>query len=229
MGAVAACAVAASASASNLSLTFNGVGPSVSVNYSFNGAPAANTSAGVFNWNGNTVKTFCTQLNENISNGQTVNFAVVAPELVPDNPPASPGNMGAIKAEVMRDLYARFYATAVSGSATQAAAFQILVWEISHEDLDGAATAAAYLTKLNLAGGDFIVNSSGDSDAALSQANTWRLQLGVGGFLGFENLRGLTNGDFQDQLIVVPVPAPALLAGLGLIGAVAVRRRMTKA
>jgi hypothetical protein len=227
-GALAAGAMCAGASASNLTLTFNGVGPSVNVNYTF-GTSTANTSAGVFNWNGSTVKTFCVQLNELISSGQTVTYAVVAPELVPDVPPVSPGNMGAIKATVMRDLFWRFYNTAVTGTATQAAAFQMLVWEISHESIGSATDASGFLALLSLSTGAFKINSSADGNAALSLAISWLNSLGQGGFKAFDGLRGLTHATLQDQLIVVSVPAPALLAGLGLIGAVAVRRRLNKA
>jgi hypothetical protein len=39
-------------------------------------------------------------------------------------------------------------------------------------------------------------------------------------------LAGLSNASAQDQLLVVPVGAPVLLAGLGLVGVGFMRRRM---
>ena len=45
------------------------------------------------------------------------------------------------------------------------------------------------------------------------------------GTLG-DKLVGLSSASKQDQLTVVPLPTPILLAGIGLIGAGIVRRRM---
>jgi hypothetical protein len=64
-------------------------------------------------------------------------------------------------------------------------------------------------------------NSSGYNDAAAMLAS-----LGTGGFRTIgSNLVGLTNASAQDQLLVVPVGAPAILAGLGLLGVGLIRRR----
>lgn len=246
MGAVFAGAMSASASASTLVLKFADVNPGVGISYVFDGN-GGSTTAGVFNWTvqagttasgfsvGQSVKTFCTQLNENISGGQTVTYGMVGTNLVPDNPPASPGNMGYTKAKVMHHLYANYYQTAITGGATQAAAFQILVWEISHEAIAAGATALSYLNSLDVVAntGQFYVTNQGGPTGARTLAASWLTALkadaAANGFDPF-SVNGLTNPALQDQLIVVvPVPAPALLAGLGLIGAVAVRRRMTKA
>ena len=53
-------------------------------------------------------------------------------------------------------------------------------------------------------------------------ANNIILSIGSGGFFDYHKLRGLTNPNNQDMLIVVPTPAIAGLAGLGLVG---MRRR----
>ena len=51
--------------------------------------------------------------------------------------------------------------------------------------------------------------------------------LGQGGFGSMgPNLLGLSNASAQDQLLVVPIGAPAILAGLGLVGIGIMRRRM---
>lgn len=234
IGAVLAGIASAAASANTMTLKFTGVNPGVNVSYSYNGSGFTQTTAGLFTWQGG-VKTFCTQLNENISNNQTVTFNVVAAEAVPDatapgNP--NPGPMGAIKAQVLRDLYARNYSLAtLVGSNIAAAAFQVVVWEITHETLGQGQDAAAFAASLNLLNGTFKLNGNTNA-AVLAAANALLDSLGGqsgSDFLGFAGLRGLTHVEFQDQLIVVPVPAPALLAGLGLLGGVVARRRMKKA
>ena len=40
------------------------------------------------------------------------------------------------------------------------------------------------------------------------------------------HLIGLSNPAHQDQLMVVPLPMPALLAGIGFAGAIVLRRRL---
>ena len=60
------------------------------------------------------------------------------------------------------------------------------------------------------------------SSTVMDMANDMIANLGNGGFLEYYKLRGLTNPNNQDMLIVVPTPAIAGLAGLGLAG---MRRR----
>jgi hypothetical protein len=65
--------------------------------------------------------------------------------------------------------------------------------------------------------------------AVLTAANAMLIQLGVGGFQSIgDNLIGLTSASKQDQLVVVPIPAAALLAGVGLLGVGLVRRRFNQ-
>jgi hypothetical protein len=50
--------------------------------------------------------------------------------------------------------------------------------------------------------------------------------VGDSGVLKTRGIYGLTNPSAQDHIgVVVPVPAPALLAGLGLVGVLSGRRR----
>ena len=56
----------------------------------------------------------------------------------------------------------------------------------------------------------------------LNTANAMIASLGTGGWNSMSNLLGGTNATNQDLLIVVPSPAIAGLAGLGLVG---MRRR----
>jgi hypothetical protein len=146
--------------------------------------------------------------------------------------------MSANQATMMADLYSRYYASSTETAGTSwtsrqnnAAAFQLVVWEISHENF-GASDLAGMQAELNIGLGAFVVTdaTNGDSAAATAVselANNMIAALGSGGWNQFGALVGATNGasgsnDNQDFLFVVPSPAIAGLAGLGLVG---MRRR----
>lgn len=235
LAAAVASAVAASAEATTWTLTFTNVSPNmiVGINYnggrSFNAGPAGSFSsvyAGRMQWNGpygKTYTTYCTQLNEHINWGQTVTYTETAVENVPDAP-GSPGPMGSIKAAILRDLYARHYAAVKASSSNELnAAFQLAVWEITHENI-AAANASAALAQLSFTNGAMQMNGSNAS--LLATANSLLADLGIGGFRSFDGLFGLTHESAQDQLMVVPLPVPAMLAGVGLLGVIGLRRRM---
>jgi hypothetical protein len=207
-----------------LSMTFLSVQPSRAVSATFNG----NTSTihgGVLNWNvtgHGTIRTFCTQIDESVATGTTLTYDVVDIEQVPDSPPG-PGPMGDARATLIRDLYSRNYDNVMgaTGNAArdQAAAFAMVIWEITHQD-STATSAAGLLADLNLTAGNaqFVSTSTVNSIANAMLAG---LGGGTGDFMSTIQVLGATNPDNQDVLIVVPGPAGiAALAGL-----VAVRRR----
>jgi hypothetical protein len=199
-----------------MTLTFQNVSPGAGVQYSLNsGANFTGTTAGVMNWVGG-YETFCIQLQEYISGGQQVTYNVLD---VADVPDAEPGAMGAYRASLIEDLYARNYASIAS--AEDAAAFQVAIWEIVHERGD---TTAGGLTLGNLGLSDgtarFNVNA-GSNVVTLASGLLAGLGGGTETYLGFGGLRGLSDDYFQDQLIVVP--GPGALAGI--IGVAAMRRR----
>jgi hypothetical protein len=228
----AALGVASAASASSITLTFDGFGLSGVNRMSYNHnrswdarGPATfySLTCGFHNFtyaSGATRQTFCAQLFEGVTAGNTYTFDIVDPANVPDEP-GNPGNMGAIKATLIQDLYRRYYYGI--DTAQEASAFQLAVYEISHENLT-AADAAGAVAQLSLMKGAFqsqAAGSTGYNDAAAMLAS-----LGQGGFQSIGNaLQGLTNPTAQDQLLVVPVGAPAILAGLGLLGVGLIRRR----
>jgi hypothetical protein len=242
LGTAAALAVvvAQGAQASNWSMTFTGYGLNQTVGVRFNNSESfdsanansgfAGLKAGQHNFTvfGKTYSNYCVQIFEPIGAvGSTDVWCTADLASVPDAPPG-PGPMGAIKAALMQDLYARFHETVKnSGDATQHAAFQVLVWEISHEKIT-AADAASAIAQLSLIAGALQINEESLVGAnVFAAANLMLAQLGVGGFRSLgDNLFGLTNEVKQDQLVVVPIPAPALLAGLGLLGVGILRRRM---
>ena len=207
ISAFAIAGISATSGGEVLSLTFNGVNPGSSASYNLNSGAVGSwqsTNAGVMTWQQGR-ETFCIQLYENISFNQTVTYEVLEDlAFVPDS---QPGNMGPEKAMLISDLYARNYGSI--GTGAEAAAFQLAIWEIVHEtEVAGGA--------LNLGLGTGIARFDASLTGVMSQAEA--LLNGLGGvgsslnYLSFAGLRGLTNEDFQDQLIVVP--GPAGLAGL---------------
>jgi hypothetical protein len=226
--------ISAAAHATTWTMTFTNVAPNQIVGVNFN-ASRSNTDgpvtsfssvyAGKMNWNGpygKTYTTYCTQLTENINFNQTVNYTQSALANVPD---PNPGPMGSLKATLVQDLYHRNYAAVVgSNNAQLHAAFQLAIWEITHENLN-AADAAGALAQLNLGTGAMQMNTVANA-GVFNLAMAMLGDLGDGGFFAFNGLLGLTHASSQDQLVVVPIPAAALLAGVGLLGVAAVRRRM---
>ena len=210
----------------DVDLTLLSVGPSRAVTaYYDDGTDIFNrtVTGGQLIWTGG-VRAFCVQLLENIRVGQTRPFDVVSIEDVPEAPP-QPGPMGAARAALISDLYARHYDDVISSTGTMAAnksaAFAMLIWEITHQDSDGT-TAAAILLDLDLSTGNARFNSN---SATNDFASTWLANLGGGSstpdFLTYNGLVGLTDPETQDYIAVVPGPA-GLVAAIGLAG---IRRR----
>ncbi|MDZ4753057.1 MAG: hypothetical protein SGJ11_00995 [Phycisphaerae bacterium] len=235
--ALLAVAIAQSASADCWSMTFAGYGLHQTVGVRFNNSEAwdsatansgfAGVSAGQLNFTvfGQTYSNYCVQLFEGVGQvGETNTWCTAAIEDVPEAPPA-PGPMGALKATLVQDLYARFHATVKdSADANDHAAFQVVLWELTHEKFD-AATAVLALDQIDLLEGALQLN--GAHATILALANDMIDALGDGGFQSIgDNLIGLTSQLKQDHLVVVPIPAPVLIAGLGLLGVGILRRRM---
>jgi hypothetical protein len=210
-----------------VTLTFKDLAASraVSAYYSDGSAVFDRTvSAGRLDWSKG-VKTFCIQLLESISVGQSRSFDVVALDQVPEAPPG-PGPMGEARATLIRDLYARHYddvLTATGADANnQSAAFATILWEITHQD-STETTAAGILGDLDFAAGNARFNSS---SSVMTFANSWLSGLGggTGDFLWFSGLRGLSDPTTQDFITVVPGPA-GMMALAGLAGIRRPRRR----
>ena len=210
------------ASADGYTLTFEGMGPRRFVDWTYNSA-SDRSRGGIFNWEEG-VKTFCTQLQEDLVQGGSVDYTLVDVELVPDEPPL-PGPMGLSRAIVLQDLYARWYSSVMHKSGNEArnyaAAFQMNIWEITHENADDSSPDSV-LQELSFSVGNATFTSSDSVDVI---ANMMLSSLGEDGvFQPFDSLRGLTSELRQDQLIVIP-GASGLAFGMGLIGVRKRRRR----
>ena len=180
--------------------------------------------------NGNTaygtIQAFCVEIAEAFPD-DPISYTMVAPTQVPEETP--PGNMTANQSQMMQDLYSRFYTDVMdtsndgswSNASDEAAAFQLVIWEISHENFSDTSDLAVMKSELSITLGAMVITDYFSSDV-LNDANTMIAALGTGGWNNFGALLGGTNGTNQDLLIVVPTPAIAGLACLGLVG---MRRR----
>ena len=186
--------------------------------------------------NGKEVITYCIQLYEGIEIGQTACFEIVKDlTMVPEWPPY-PGPMNNAQVGLVEDLYARYIdnqtgqlrdGTALTNDyeySTAASAFQLVLWEITHETIqEGSLDNGRSELTLSLGAfrADTVTHIAGGYAADLIMSS-----LGSDGWMTTGgNLIGLSSETYQDQLMVVPLPVPALLAGIGLIGATVLRRR----
>lgn len=244
-GLVAAAAVATNSSAAidvgdTLTLSRVGTQPGKTVWHDYDSSRAWNQAlpsgatgslaiAGITTFNvagGGQVQTFCIEINEGFPD-DPISYTVAELTNVPEESP--PGAMSAAQASVLQDLYARYYADIITDDAgetwanrsDEAAAFQLVIWEITHENMTGASTASDVVSRLDISMGAMAFTNTANANVA-SIASSMISSLGSGGFQLMTNLLGLTNPDNQDMLIVVPTPAIAGLAGLGLVG---MRRR----
>jgi hypothetical protein len=174
---------------------------------------------------GEDILSWCAEVYQSVNVGSSYLFDEVAVEQVPTG--GNPGPLGSLKAVVIRDLFARWVDPAtglVIGSVTdrdaKSAAFQLAIWEISHENF-AATDAASMVNEMSLGLGAFRSTPSG---AASGWYDAIRNSLGVGGFQSAVVL-GLSSPSAQDQLVLVPIPAPGALALLALVGVSSRRRR----
>lgn len=169
---------------------------------------------------GNQWVSWCAEVYQGVSQGSTYEFNVVNAEDAPGGAVA-PGPMGAMKATVVRDLFARWINAgngmvngAMADRDAKSAAFQLALWEITHENFT-ATTASGMVAQMSLGTGALRASISGATAAWYAQIVA---SLGTGGFQTAA-IEGLTSATAQDQIRLVPAPgAVALLAFAGLAG-----------
>ena len=213
-----------------LSLTGQGI------TYAYNDGEdnfAGNTTAGIFTWQvvstngddftvGQTFQSFCVELLQNVNTGGTYDYEIVDPSVVPSPNGDLDSGMSDGQAAMISSLFDQHWDDATDGSSLNAAAFQIAVWEIIYEGENvnyGDGQAAA--TGLSTQDGWFTAtNNNGATDLA----DQWLAGLFNNGIAAA--LTGFFSETQQDQITIVPLPAPVALAGLGLLGVALGRRRM---
>jgi hypothetical protein len=139
-------------------------------------------------------------------------------------PVSALAHFGATTAGALDRLYTQRFAAVANN--IESAAFQLAVWEIMNE------TSGSY----SVSGGSFMAAATPGSNSndltAIGYANAWLEALSSGAFGGYR-LTALTSATRQDQLMATPVSEPEtyamLLAGLGLMGFLARRRRLNLA
>jgi hypothetical protein len=173
------------------------------------------------------LRTWCVQVYQGVTVGQTYDFDVVPVESVPSQ--GSPGPMGLVRANVMRDLFSRWIDSSTgyvvgdeADRNAKSAAFQLAVWEISHENF-GVTDEAGLVSRMSLGLGAF---RSTPSSAAQVWYAAIQQSLGANGFQSFD-VQGLAHPTAQDQVYapLTPVPAPAALGVLCTAGLIGHRRR----
>jgi hypothetical protein len=227
---LAVLAAAATARSDQVAATFDTVNPGEVVSITSGGTTWNGVWAGEYDFRNASgvlngyLRGFCIDINQDIYWNQTVTFDVAS---LKDAPVPGP-SMGPLRARLIRELWANDF-NRIGTSNSNAAAFQLAVWEIINETKTNADGTLA----LGLNGGTFTAT---DSDGAtITTANTWLSQLDLHGS-GTQDgsLIALTNSQYQDYVMSVPAPPGLVLGSAGAVSLLlagvwqCLRRRLRK-
>lgn len=171
--------------------------------------------------------THCVEIYQGVTVGAEYMYDVVAIESVPERPNAGwPGNMGEERARLLRDLYAGWAnpnTGGVNGSGSDrdaiASAFQLMVWEITHENFD-AVLAEDMVSQINFDLGAIQRQFTGAGQDMVGDYVTQMTASLSDGPLEYADLVGWTEESAQDQARFIPAPGVllALAGGLAVFG-----------
>lgn len=168
--------------------------------------------------------TFCMEVTQIVQSQATYSMTDLA-----DTPGSISGGMGDYRAGLLQSLYDSHYDDALS-SRTESSAFQMAVWEIVYED--DVSIGQNFTLDVSdgdgfqVSGGSVVQQHDGMNVSAVDLANAWLSDLS---WTGVTTLRGLKSTTGQDQITMIPLPAPIVLGGLGLISLPVLRRRLQRA
>lgn len=186
--------------------------------------------AGPVSWAGEQ-KTFCVEIAEHAGSG--TDYSVKSLSKLPGEPNPLPGypvgstGMGEDRAKAIAHLYDAANGAQFGTDAVAAAAFQVAVWELTFDFDDGVAGDG-----LGLGGGNFRLHTDRGSGTSVAQYDSMVAQIGdwltyvTSNYAStpFTPLLGLSHDGRQDQVVMVPLPAPVAMGLAGLLAVAGVRR-----
>lgn len=202
---ICAAGLASSASADTVVAKLNSTSPTATMTFTLDSTTYTNIPAGRQNWSrvGGTYPdlqgnfaTYCIEILESAFPSNTYTFDV---ELLEDAPNTLPGGMGPGRADLMEELFGRFFNGLNPSSGQEQGAFQVAIWEIVYDDLD-------------LSTGNFTVVNSG-AFYGMAAAMLGALD-GTGPRM---SLGALVAEGIQDQVFVPEPGSLALLAAGSLL------------
>lgn len=173
---------------------------------------------------GQAFRAWCTEFNQGIVVDWSGSFDLIGLEGAPlGGKPAD--STSPVRNALLEDLFARWIdgetgtvAADPRDANAASAAFQLLVWEIAHENF-ATTTLATALPRISIDLGAFRANASGDTRAWFDAMAS---SLGSDGWRSAQ-LEVLVHPTVQDQIRLVP--GPGVYATLVLAGCVGLRRR----
>lgn len=168
-----------------------------------------------FDMDGKEITTFCIEVAEPVTKATTEYHVLDIAQV-----PGEPGPMEQQRADALSRLYDAAADAQFGTDHSTAAAFQVAVWEIVF-DFDGTQGS------IDFNNGEFKLLGDGGYNLA-GIAGAWLSGLGgnMGG--GMTQLAGLYNDGKQDQVVMVPLPAPVAMGLAGLLAVAGVRRLRTR-